>query len=285
MTILKVSEIFYSLQGEGIYLGTPSIFVRMFGCNFTCAGYSMPKGQLSTEADNVDPSKYQKYEELPLVHTGCDSYPSWHHKFKKFSPKLSVDDVVDRIKTIMGNKVFDRDLHLILTGGEPLLNWQKSYIELIKKLYEKKLVHKLFLTFETNGTQKLQSELCSFISDPDWVEQTTFAISSKLPSSGHSFEEAIRPEIVKSYMYTRESNTSFFKWVISHEEDMLNAIEARYAYIKEGIHWPAYLMPAGGTVESYGKNALMVAGLVEKYPHFRYSPRLQILLYGNAWAT
>lgn len=285
MSILKVSEIFHSLQGEGLYLGTPSIFVRMFGCNFTCSGYGMPRGELSQERHNVDPSKYEKYEQLPLVHTGCDSYASWDPRFKRFSPKLTVDEVADRIKELLKGKSFDRDLHLILTGGEPLLNWQKSYIELIKKLYEKKLVHKLFLTFETNGTQKLQKDLCSFISDPDWVEQTTFAISSKLPSSGHSFEEAIRPEAVMTYLYTRESGTSFFKWVISHEEDIRNAIEAQKTYQEAGIYWPAYLMPAGGTMESYEKNALMVAELVKEYSHFRYSPRLQVLLWKNSWAS
>lgn len=285
MTIMKVSEIFHSLQGEGLYLGTPSIFVRMFGCNFTCSGYGMPKNQLSGERDTIDPNKYEKYEDLPLVHTGCDSYASWDPRFKKFSPKMTVEQVVDRIADLLGPKVFDRDLHLILTGGEPLLNWQKSYIELIKGLYDRKLVHKLFLTFETNGTQKLQTDLCSFISDPDWVEQTTFAISSKLPSSGHSFEEAIRPDMVKSYMYTRESGTSFFKWVISHEDDIQSAIKAQQIYSEAGIPWPAYLMPAGGTRESYKKNALMVAELVKSYSHFRYSPRLQVILWKNGWAT
>lgn len=245
----------------------------------------MPHGQLSTEADNVDPSKYKTYKDLPLVHTGCDSYASWHPKFKKFSPKMTVSDVADEIISLTDGTQFDRDFHLIITGGEPLLNWQDNYILLLKELREKKAIERLYLTFETNGTQKLKSNLCSFLSNPDYVEQTTFAISSKLPSSGHSFEQAIRPDAVKSYMYTRESNTSFFKWVISHADDMRAAIRAKAEYEKEGIHWPAYLMPAGGTSESYQKNALMVAELVKDFKGFRYSPRLQVLLWKNGWAT
>jgi len=33
----RINEIFYSLQGEGYYVGTPAIFVRFSGCNLHCA--------------------------------------------------------------------------------------------------------------------------------------------------------------------------------------------------------------------------------------------------------
>ena len=72
---IKVSELFYSIQGEGRYMGVPSVFLRTFGCNFTCGGFGMPKGEISRERDDVaaNITFYAQYRDLPLVSTGCDS--------------------------------------------------------------------------------------------------------------------------------------------------------------------------------------------------------------------
>ena len=36
---------FYSIQGEGRWVGVPSVFLRLFGCNFECAGFGQPRGK------------------------------------------------------------------------------------------------------------------------------------------------------------------------------------------------------------------------------------------------
>ena len=44
MSKIKIAELFYSIQGEGKYMGVPSVFLRTFGCNFTCDSFGMPRG-------------------------------------------------------------------------------------------------------------------------------------------------------------------------------------------------------------------------------------------------
>jgi len=39
---LKISEIFYSVQGEGILIGVPSVFIRTSGCNLRCVWCDTP---------------------------------------------------------------------------------------------------------------------------------------------------------------------------------------------------------------------------------------------------
>src|SRR5271154_1597880 len=108
MDKIKVSEIFNSVQGEGLHMGTPSLFLRTFGCNFQCAGFSMPRGEKSTQRFDVNPQYHQTYELLPLVSTGCDSYPSWDVRFKHLSPMLEIPAIVDRIQQLLPTGKFSR---------------------------------------------------------------------------------------------------------------------------------------------------------------------------------
>jgi len=283
MSKIKVAELFYSLQGEGQYLGTPSIFLRVFGCNFQCAGFSMPRGQLSEERLAIDPSKYDSYDSLPLVHTGCDSYASWDARFKHLSPLLTVEAIVDRIQQLLPDGKFGRDKHLILTGGEPLLGWQRSYIDLLEEI-NKRDMDLSYVTFETNGTQPLRDDLADYMNQKSI--HTMFSISSKLPSSGEAWEDAIKPDVVNGYFDKIWANEGYFKWVVSNQEDYEDVIKAVDAYKDVIEYWgiPVYLMPAGGTTLHYNENERWVADLAMKHG-WRYTPRLQVQLWKNAWGT
>ena len=50
---MKIAEIFYSIQGEGILLGVPSVFVRTSGCNLRCAWCDTPYTSWQPEGDNL----------------------------------------------------------------------------------------------------------------------------------------------------------------------------------------------------------------------------------------
>jgi organic radical activating enzyme len=287
MNKLKIAELFYSIQGEGRYMGVPSVFLRTFGCNFKCAGFGMPRGELSTEADEVarthkEIETFFKYEELPLVSTGCDSYASWHPDFKELSPMLTSDAIADRIAEIIPHGEW-KDEHLVITGGEPLLGWQRAYPELLD---HPKMAGLKEITFETNGTQKLTEEFKEYLiqwqmPNMDFAREVTFSVSAKLPCSGEKWDEAILPEVVCEY---EDFGTAYLKFVIATEQDFADAECAIAAYRKAGFRGHVYLMPVGGVESVYALNNRAVA-IMAMNAGLRYSDRLQVPLFKNEWGT
>jgi organic radical activating enzyme len=284
MSKIKIAELFYSIQGEGRYMGVPSVFLRTFGCNFKCAGFGMPRGETSHEAvdiayTHVNIESFQKYEELPLVSTGCDSYASWMPEFKDLSPMLTSEAITDRIMEILPHNEW-LDEHLVITGGEPLLGWQRAYPDLLNNSKMKALKE---ITFETNGTQKLTPEFKEYLRkwNSEVGKELTFSVSAKLPCSGEKWEEAILPEVVCEY---EEVGTAYLKFVIATEKDFADAECAIAAYRSAGFKGHVYLMPVGGVESVYTMNNKNIAILAMKNG-LRYSDRLQVPLFKNEWGT
>lgn len=284
MQKIKVSELFYSIQGEGRYMGVPSVFLRTFGCNFTCGGFGMPKGQLSNERNVVaaNASQYKQYRDLPLVSTGCDSYASWDPNFKHLSPLLETKAISDAIIDLLPHKEWKSE-HLVITGGEPLLGWQRAYPELLEHIDMQPLLE---LTFETNGTQPLTDEFEKYLRE-EWVgdirngNQLTFSVSPKLSVSGEKWEDAIKPEIIEQY---QSVGYTYLKFVVASEEDVEEAQKAVCEYVDGGFIGPVYIMPVGGVESVYSLNNRKVAEMAMARG-WRYSDRLQVPLFKNAWGT
>ena len=286
---IKVSELFYSAQGEGRFVGVPSIFLRTFGCNFTCAGFGCSPGVKSTEADDVAKNVhlYKDFLSLPLVNTGCDSYASWHPAFKDLSPTIENKDLIDQMLALTPNHRWvqdnGNDVHLVITGGEPLLGWQRAYEELISdpKMHDLKNI-----TFETNGTQKLQKGFRDFLlawQQPPLgskkTNEVTFSVSAKLSASGEKWEEAICPDIVASY---QELGTVYLKFVVETEEHFAEVERAVKEFRNGGFTGVVYVMPQGGVVTPYAANRVRVADWACSRGYY-YSPRLHVDLWGNGW--
>jgi 6-pyruvoyltetrahydropterin 2'-reductase len=280
MAQIKIAELFYSVQGEGRYMGVPSVFLRTFGCNFTCGGFGMPKGELSEERNKIDADSIREYKNLPLVSTGCDSYASWDPRFKHLSPVLSTDSIADSIVDLLPGKRW-LDEHLVITGGEPLLGWQRAYPELLS---HQKMMALRELTFETNGTQLLSNELREYLQKWKMHREKnalTFSVSPKLSVSGEKWDEAICPDVVKQYY---DIGFTYLKFVVATEEDVKEAEEAYIEYARKGFKGPVYLMPVGGVESVYALNAKNVA-LAAMKRGWRYSDRLQVPLFKNEWGT
>lgn len=291
---LKVSEIFYSAQGEGRFVGVPSVFLRTFGCNFTCAGFGCGPGEKSQEADDVakNISLYKNFTELPLVNTGCDSYASWHPAFKDLSPNVETGALVDQMLALTPNNHWvqnnGNDVHLVITGGEPLLGWQRAYEELLSHPGMADLQN---LTFETNGTQELQPKFRQYLLN--WTlnskmnsqgrarsaNQLTFSVSAKLSASGERWEDAICPEIVASY---QELGTTYLKFVVETDQHFEEVDRAVREFRAGGFRGVAYVMPQGGVVTPYEQNRVRVADWAVRQGYY-YSPRLHVDLWGNGW--
>jgi 7-carboxy-7-deazaguanine synthase len=281
---LKVSEIFYSAQGEGRFVGVPSVFLRTFGCNFQCSGFGMPRGTCSTEADEVAKTVelYNRYEDLPLVNTGCDSYASWHPKFKHLSPTLDTSEVVEKMLALTPNNKWlqanGNDVHLVITGGEPLLGWQRAYGELFEHPRMQDIRN---ITFETNGTQELSDDL-KLTLDALQLEgdrEVTFSVSAKLSASGEKWEDAVKPEIVCSY---EQYGTTYLKFVVENPSDFDEVDRAVSEYRRAGFTGVIYIMPVGGVVSVYNGNKFNVADEAMLRGYY-YSPRLHVDLWGNSW--
>ena len=280
MSKIKIAELFYSIQGEGKYMGVPSVFLRVFGCNFKCAGFGMPQGELSNEAINIDPANYTDYKSLPLVSTGCDSYASWDPRFKHLSPVLDTDAIALAIVDTLPHKEW-RDEHLVITGGEPLLGWQRAYPDLLE---HPKMVGLEEITFETNGTQALSEEFKSYLrkwNDKDWDREVTFSVSAKLPCSGEQWSDAICPDVVAGY---QDVGYVYLKFVVATDRDVQDAVLAAHEFKQAGVDVPIYLMPVGGVESVYSMNNRAVA-IKAMDLGYRYSDRLQVPLFKNAWGT
>jgi organic radical activating enzyme len=241
----------------------------------------MSRGESSQEVEAIAQriTEFKDYNELPLVSTGCDSYASWDPRFKDLSPMLTSEAIVDRIMEIIPHNDW-QDEHLVITGGEPLLGWQRAYPDLLNNSKMRRLKE---ITFETNGTQKLTPEFKAYLSkwNSEVGKELTFSVSAKLPASGEDWFEAIRPEVVCEY---EEVGTAYLKFVVATAEDIIDAEHAVKEFREAGFKGHVYLMPVGGVESVYTLNAKNVA-LAAMTRGWRYSDRLQVPLFKNEWGT
>lgn len=280
---MRYSECFYSLQGEGRYVGVPSVFLRLFGCNLRCPHFSAhnrvgENPEVSVIIKEMD--KYKTFEELPLVKTGCDSYSSVYPPFKRFAKDAEPVDLAQLVEQQFSHT---GETHLVITGGEPLLAGnQKDLVKLLHALPQ----NISRVTFETNGTQVLRNEFIAELGELIKIHgyEITFSVSPKLSSSGEDMSVTIIPDNIAQYQSLVGPDNIYLKFVVTSEQDIQDLYDSVAQYREAGFRGNVYLMPAGGCVEEYNANRLRVSKLCLDHG-YRYSPRLHVDLYGNSWGT
>ena len=292
---LRYSEAFYSVQGEGRFVGVPSVFFRVFGCNFNCHGFGQGRDKskwLKPEEmpyATQDLSNVKHVSELPVVSIGCDASASWANRYKHL---VNWDDVSKIAKDVTAYTPQNKwtcdngqDVHFIITGGEPML-WQRETQQLLRQPEFNDLKN---LTIETNCTQPFKENFDKFLHGlvaGDYTKHPvhiTWSTSPKLSISGEKWERAIRPDVAKQYASIPNTHL-YYKFVVQDEQDLDEVNRARDAYHKADVDADIYLMPMGATQEGQAKTAGQVAEMAMKHG-FKYSPRLHVDLFGNKWGT
>ena len=174
---------------------------------------------------------------------------------------------------------FEDHVHLVITGGEPLLGWQKAYVELLQNPLLDNLSH---LTFETNGSKMVQPVLIDYFNNTN--TEVTWMVSPKLSLTGEDQSVTINPDCLLAMNKVNNSNINL-KFVIRDEVDLDEVRSAVNAYEEAGVEIEdVFLMPEGATLEGQELTEKGVADICMQHG-YKFSPRLHINLFGNSWGT
>lgn len=101
---MRISEIFYSIQGEGILAGVSSVFIRTSGCNLRCSWCDTPYTSWNPEGDEMA---------IEAIAERVASFPATRHVVITGGEPMIAKGVVELSKTL-----HDRGLHITVeTAG------------------------------------------------------------------------------------------------------------------------------------------------------------------------
>ena len=227
--LLRLSEVFDSLQGEGPSAGKPCRFVRLALCNLRC-----------------------HY---------CDTKYTWdfeQHDYDREVREVELQTVVEHIASAPQR-------HVVLTGGEPLLQ-QRALAKVLERVPAD-----IFIEVETNGTRLPLPALLGRIDQ--------WNVSPKLSSAGDSEALRIKPDAL---LALRDTGRAYLKLVVQSEADVheAEALRERVGFTRERT----LLMPEATTPELLAARSPEVAGWSQQLG-VRFSSRLHVALWGGRRGT
>jgi 7-carboxy-7-deazaguanine synthase len=242
---LAISEQFFSIQGEGRFTGVPALFLRLKGCNLSCGGPSTIK---SKTLENGATWR-------------CDTIEVW-----TTGKTQSIQSLLDQWESSGWIDQLKKGSHLVITGGEPLLQ-SEGIVGLIAQL-STRFALRPTIEIETNGTIPVIAAL----SQP----HIHFNISPKLKNSGLSIQNRIHKMALKSLM---QQVNILFKFVVSNPEDWEEIVDDFVTPFKIPLT-TIMLMPGADTRDTL--NALLpLIGKLAKSKNVRCSTRLHIHVWNQ----
>ncbi|GGD31901.1 7-carboxy-7-deazaguanine synthase [Malaciobacter pacificus] len=250
--MLEVNEIFGpTIQGEGKLVGTPSVFIRFGKCNFTCEGFMV---------EYETPSGIKK--------CACDSYFAVDKEFKDTWTKYkSYEDIVSEVDKLTNIYTYDYKMDIVITGGEPLLYWNK---EEFQKLLEHYINDGHKVTIETNASLNLNFT-------KEYQKKILFSMSVKLSNSLEPLKKRVNKETLTKVL--TNTNESYLKFVIG--KDFKNdAKEEIREILKDIPKCEVFLMPMGDTAQQISENSEDVINMAIQNG-YKYCDRLHIRVWDN----
>lgn len=236
-------EIFYSLQGEGVSSGVPSIFVRTSGCNLQCYWCD------TDYTWNWRGTNYRHVRDLDTLDN--------KHERQQVQIRMRADEIADRIQSL---KCFN----VIFTGGEPLLQ-QKKLTEVANLLWSRNPAYEFEV--ETNGTLVPEDSFDAIIH--------RYNVSPKLGNSRLTVDSRLCPD---SLQWFAGSSKATFKFVVTSPDDEKEVLSIQEQYAIAGRR--IIIMPEARSKESLEENRTWIFELCLKRG-WRYSDRIHVAVYGD----
>ena len=246
--MLYLVEHFYSIQGEGKFVGRPSLFFRFGGCNMRCEGFGCR--ETAPNGDEV---------------LGCDTLYAVNREH--FSQNWVAINATQELLNVLDLYELPEAVDIVFTGGEPLIYANDPiFVEFLERLIKNGHA----ITFETNGSLDVDFEKYSV------YKECFFALSIKLSNSHEPLSKRVRGDVI--YNIASNAKGAYFKFSIDAASINLGLEEELAEILMHSPKTEVYCMPLGGNKEELEANT---QPLIEfcKTQGYNFSDRLHIRVW------